>query len=145
MGLITSQKKQVALGVQALKKQKATNVGVDTSISAHGAAEGAVLAQFVFDKLKKKADNEAVMNVGPFALEEVNDGLNWETGEIYGMSQNLARMFMTTPANLMTPKVFSEEVAYLLAGLENIDIKVHDKDWAARQKMNAFLSVAQGR
>ncbi|KAI8140062.1 cytosol aminopeptidase family, catalytic domain-containing protein [Fennellomyces sp. T-0311] len=137
-------RRAVALGVQALKKQKATNVGVDTSISAHGAAEGAVLAQFAFNKLKEKTDDEPVLRVGPFALEKVDDGLNWETGEIYGMSQNLARMLMTTPANLMTPKAFSEEVAYLLAGLENIDIIVHDKDWAVRQKMNSFLSVAQG-
>jgi aminopeptidase len=54
-------------------------------------------------------------------------------------------MLMTSPANLMTPKLFAEEVAYLLAGLENVDINVHDEEWATRNKMNAFLSVAKGR
>ncbi|KAI9485018.1 cytosol aminopeptidase family, catalytic domain-containing protein [Zychaea mexicana] len=145
--VLETARRAAGLGVQALKKQKATNVGVDVSIHAHGAAEGAVLAQFEFSKLKKGKDQEPFLSVGPFGgLDEasVNGGLNWETGQIYGVSQNLARMLMTTPANLMTPKTFSEEVAYLLAGLENIDIAVHDKEWAVRQKMNSFLSVAQG-
>ncbi|KAG2217987.1 hypothetical protein INT45_006241 [Circinella minor] len=140
-----------AIGVQTLKKQKAKNVGVDISIDPHGAAEGAMLAQFTFDKLKQQENEEGekrdtLFNVGPFGenTSNHNEPLNWETGQIYGMSQNLARMLMTTPANLMTPKTFSEEVAYLLAGMDNIDILVHDKEWAIRQKMNSFLSVAQG-
>lgn len=70
---------------------------------------------------------------------------SWQLGQIYGASQNVARMLMTTPANLMTPKLFAEEVAYLLAGLENVDIEVHDEEWAKRQNMNSFLSVAKGR
>lgn len=45
----------------------------------------------------------------------------------------------------MTPKLFSEEVAYLLAGLENTEVIVRDEEWAARQKMNAFMAVAKGR
>lgn len=109
-----------------------------------------MLAQFSFDKLKqkkpedKKEDTEKV--VGPYIEGEESDvQKSWETGQIYGASQNVARMLMTSPANLMTPKLFSEEVAYLLAGLENIDIEVHDEEWVTRQKMNAFLSVAKGR
>ncbi|KAI9251471.1 cytosol aminopeptidase family, catalytic domain-containing protein [Phascolomyces articulosus] len=137
-----------AIGVQVLKKQKAKSIGVDISVDPHGAAEGAILAQFSFNKLKQeKEENESsVFSVGPFGGNDNNNerGLNWETGQIYGMSQNLARSLMTTPANLMTPKLFAEEVAYLLAGIDNIDISVHDKEWVIRQKMNSFLSVAQG-
>lgn len=115
------------------------------SVDAHAAAEGATLAQFSFDKLKNKKD--PVIRIGPFGTpsNESSSSLGWESGQIYGTAQNLARMLMTTPANLMTPKLFSEEVAYLLAGLENVEVVVHDKDWAVRNKMNAFLSVAQGR
>ncbi|CAO3591135.1 unnamed protein product [Absidia cylindrospora] len=53
-------------------------------------------------------------------------------------------MLMTSPSNLMTPKLFSEEVAYLLAGLENTEVMVHDEEWAAKLNMNSFLSVAKG-
>lgn len=117
---------------------------MDVSIHAHGAAEGAVLAQYAFDKLKTKQG--PVLRVGPFGQPSTDaSNLSWETGLVYANAQNLARRLMAAPANLMTPKTFAEEMAYLLAGLENVQVMVHDQDWARRQKMNAFLSVAQGR
>ncbi|KAI7859513.1 cytosol aminopeptidase family, catalytic domain-containing protein [Circinella umbellata] len=134
-----------ALGIQALRKQGAKSVGVDVSVSAHGAAEGATLAQFAFDKLKNEKSREEAIQVMPFSETITKDSnLDWESGQIYGTSQNLARMLMTTPSNLMTPKLFAEEVAYLLAGLENVEVIVHDEEWAKRQNMNSFLSVAKG-
>ncbi|KAI9484898.1 cytosol aminopeptidase family, catalytic domain-containing protein [Zychaea mexicana] len=133
-----------ALGIQALRKQGVKNVGVDVSVSAHGAAEGAVLAQFAFDKLKNEKSRADAIQVTPFSESAEESKLDWESGQIYGASQNLARMLMTSPGNLMTPKLFSEEVAYLLAGLENVEVIVHDEEWAQRQKMNSFLAVAKG-
>ncbi|KAG1051687.1 hypothetical protein G6F43_006126 [Rhizopus delemar] len=135
-----------ALGIQALQKQGAKYTGVDVSIDVQGAAEGAVLSQFSFEKLKKnKKEEKEECVVEPYLPEQDDEASKrWEVGQIYGASQNIARMLMTSPSNLMTPKLFAEEVAYLLAGLENIDIKVYDEDWVTRQKMNAFLSVAQG-
>lgn len=126
-----------------LKKQGAKRIGIDVSLNAHGAGEGSVLAQFSFDKLKSKKDED--IYVGPFSEKNTASEEEWETGQIYGASQNVARMLMTTPANLMTPKLFSEEIAYLLAGLENVEVIVRDEEWAAKQNMNAFLSVAKGR
>ncbi|KAI7893329.1 cytosol aminopeptidase family, catalytic domain-containing protein [Mucor mucedo] len=134
-----------AIGIQTLQKQGATYTGVDVSVDIQAAAEGAVLAQFSFDKLKQ--DKKEVDNgVEPYAagMDEARVEKHWEMGQIYGASQNVARMLMTSPANLMTPKLFAEEVAYLLAGLENVDIEVHDEDWVTRQNMNAFLSVSKG-
>lgn len=133
------------MGIQALQNQEVTKVGVDVSLSSHGAAEGAVLAQFKFDKLKK--EQRPGIQVSPYGKTQVSDAsrLGWESGQIYGTSQNLARMLMTTPANLMTPRLFTEEVAYLLAGLENTEVIVRDEEWAIRNKMNAFLAVAKGR
>ncbi|KAI8060706.1 cytosol aminopeptidase family, catalytic domain-containing protein [Gongronella butleri] len=135
----------IARGIQALKNRDVKAVGVDVSVSAHGAAEGAVLAQFSFDKLKKEKSRQKDMQLIPFSkAADGDDGLSFESGQIYGASQNLARMLMTSPSNLMTPKLFSEEVAYLLAGLENTEVIVHDEEWAAKNNMNAFLSVAKG-
>jgi aminopeptidase len=132
--------------LHTLKPQGAKNIGIDVSVSAQGAGEGSVLSQFSFDKLKskKKEDEQVDIQVGPFSESSQTEG-SWESGQIYGASQNVARMLMTSPANLMTPKLFAEEVAYLLAGLENVEVIVRDEEWAARQNMNAFLSVAQGR
>ncbi|KAJ8653173.1 hypothetical protein O0I10_011222 [Lichtheimia ornata] len=139
-------RRSTAIGIQALKKHYSEgdnqHIGVDVSIHAHGAAEGAVLAQYAFDKLKTKQGPN--LRVGPFGQSTDSSNLSWETGLVYGNSQNLARRLMAAPANLMTPKTFAEEMAYLLAGLENVEVMVHDHDWAVRQKMNAFLSVAQG-
>lgn len=103
------------------------------------------MAQFSFDKLKQQKKEDVVdRQVEPYYSND-NVQKAWETGRLYGASQNVARMLMTSPGNLMTPKLFAEEVAYLLAGLENVDVLVHDEEWAARKKMNAFLSVAKGR
>ncbi|KAI7885453.1 cytosol aminopeptidase family, catalytic domain-containing protein [Mucor mucedo] len=135
-------RRATALGLQALKPQGAKHIGIDISLNAHGAGEGAVLSQFSFDKLKSDAKEEDIV-VGPFSETE-NGELDWANGQIYGASQNVARMLMTSPANLMTPKLFAEEVAYLLAGLENVEVIVRDEEWAARHNMNAFLSVARG-
>ncbi|KAI8141786.1 cytosol aminopeptidase family, catalytic domain-containing protein [Fennellomyces sp. T-0311] len=133
-----------ALGIQALRKQGAKAVGVDVSVSAHGASEGSVLAQFAFDKLKNEKDRVEPIQVSPFSEETETSSLDWESGQVYGASQNLARMLMTSPSNLMTPRLFVEEVAYLLAGLENTEVIVRDEEWIQRQKMNSFLAVAKG-
>ncbi|KAF7721337.1 hypothetical protein EC973_004855 [Apophysomyces ossiformis] len=133
-----------ALGVQALKGQDVKHVGVDVSLHPQGAAEGAVLSLFAFDKLKHEKKRQPTIRIGPFGQNTEADIQSWETGHIYGTSQNLARMLMTSPANLMTPKLFADEVAYLLAGLENTEVNVHDEEWAARHDMNALMAVAKG-
>ncbi|KAI8997654.1 cytosol aminopeptidase family, catalytic domain-containing protein [Pilobolus umbonatus] len=135
-----------AIGIQTLQRQGAKHTGIDVYADVHASAEGAVLAQFSFDKLKqKKVEDSDDKIVEPYMLkDDANIQKQWDIGQVYGASQNVARMLMTSPANIMTPKVFSEEVAYLLAGLENIDIQVHDEEWVSRQNMNAFLSVSKG-
>lgn len=50
---------------------------------------------------------------------------------------------METPANLMTPSIFSENVKSKLA-CANVDVQVHDEAWAKEKKMNSFLSVTNG-
>jgi len=135
-----------AIGVKALLGQNVQNIGIDISTSAHGAAEGATLAMHSFDRLKNPKSRKPLVDVGPFleTIENVDPYLTWETGQIYGASQNLARSLMETPANLMTPKIFAEEIAYLLAGLEKVEVIVRDEEWVTRQGMNALLGVAKG-
>ncbi|KAG1180649.1 hypothetical protein G6F70_002468 [Rhizopus microsporus] len=132
-------RRATALGLHALKPLGAKKIGVDLScMHAQGAGEGAVLAQFSFDKLKTKEKEDAI------EVEPLKSSPDWEKGQIMAASQNVARMLMTSPSNLMTPKLFAEEVAYLLAGLENVEVIVRDEEWAIKQNMNAFLAVAKG-
>lgn len=67
----------------------------------------------------------------------------WFLGESLASSQNWARFLMDSPANLMTPTIFANDVKKRLA-FANVDVVAHDKKWAEQQQMGSFLSVAQG-
>ena len=87
----------------------------------------------------------------------------WNRGVIFAQAQNLARDLMETPANWMTPRLFCDRAEEVLRGAASASTSsgsnpaghpattnnmlrwtVHDEQWAKRQGMNAFLSVAQG-
>lgn len=55
----------------------------------------------------------------------------------------LSKRLMETPANLMTPSIFSENVKAKFVGL-NVDVQIHDEDWAKEKNMGSFLSVTNG-
>lgn len=64
-------------------------------------------------------------------------------GTVKAQAQNWARELADTPANLMTPTIFSERVSSVLTQL-GVDVKIHNENWASDKKMNSFLSVARG-
>ena len=64
-------------------------------------------------------------------------------GSIKAEAQNWARKLSDTPANLLTPTIFAEEVTKVLCNL-GIRVDVHDKSWAEKKKMGSFLSVSRG-
>lgn len=68
----------------------------------------------------------------------------WNRGAIYANAQNFCKTLMDTPANLMTPTLFCDMVQEKFKGLANVDIKIHDAEWAKKEKMNLFLSVTSG-
>ncbi|CAE7170319.1 unnamed protein product [Rhizoctonia solani] len=51
---------------------------------------------------------------------------------------------METPANLLTPTLFTERIQKEFEGLDKVEIKVRDKAWAEEKGMRTFLSVAKG-
>lgn len=67
----------------------------------------------------------------------------WLIGSIKAQAQNWARQLADTPANLMTPTIFSKEVCSVLTKL-GITVQVHDKEWAEQKQMGSFLSVSRG-
>lgn len=67
----------------------------------------------------------------------------WLLGSSLASSQNWSRFLMDSPANLMTPTIFAENVIKRFSG-RNIEVVAHDKKWAEEQRMGSFLSVSQG-
>lgn len=67
----------------------------------------------------------------------------WKIGLVKASAQNLCRKLMETPANLMTPTKFAQNVVNVLCD-SGVNVEVKVRGWAESQKMNAFLSVAKG-
>ncbi|XP_055636608.1 cytosol aminopeptidase-like isoform X2 [Toxorhynchites rutilus septentrionalis] len=130
-----------AAGVRALSACKIGTIEVEDLEDAEAAAEGAGLANYKFQEYKNKEKQTSLPTV---ALAENNSGSEeWDKGSILADAQNWARKLMETPANLMTPTIFSENVKTKLASL-NVDVQIYDEEWARVKQMGSFLSVTNG-
>lgn len=130
-----------AAGVRALSACKIGQIEVEDLEDAQAAAEGACLANYKFQQYKCKDKQSALPSL---SLAENSDGIKeWERGFIVANAQNWARVLMETPANLMTPTIFSENVKSKMASI-NVAVQIHDEAWAKEKKMGSFLSVTNG-
>lgn len=107
---------------------------------SQSAAEGAVLGLYKFQAYK--TTNKRTPDASIKLAEGATGQKEFEFGKSLAESQNWARTLMNTPANLMTPRIFAEEVTKRLSG--RAEVVAHDKQWAESQKMGSFLSVTQG-
>ncbi|KAI0960807.1 hypothetical protein AcV7_000089 [Taiwanofungus camphoratus] len=139
----------------AVKQVKALGDGVegstvyiDASADAHAAAVAANLALYGFS-LKTKPPSP----FGPdlkepvpekFSFEPIVGSKEWDTGVVYAKAQNLARTLSELPGNMMTPTAFTERVKSEFAGVQNVEVIVHDEAWASEKGMRTFLSVTKG-
>jgi len=103
------------------------------------------LGLYRYDSLKTvQKQKKPHVKFGPVGNSSQTAEYSWKTGLIYGDAQNFARYLAETPANLMTPTIFVENVQSKLRDLNNVEIIVRDKGWVINNNMGAFLSVAQG-
>ncbi|POG78873.1 leucine aminopeptidase [Rhizophagus irregularis DAOM 181602=DAOM 197198] len=137
------EKARAAVGVRTLRNQGAKNIAIDVMTNEHGASEGATLALFKPDRLKSAQNQIPSVKISPFGTLSSSD-LTWETGLIYANAQNFARTLGNSPANHMTPTIFTENAKSVLKDLPNIEVIVRDRDWVEGKKMGSFLSVANG-
>lgn len=70
------------------------------------AAEGANLGLFYFDQLKSERFKKPVVKVNLLTDKGAQEA--WDIGCIHAEAQNLARVIMETPANLMTPTIVAQ-------------------------------------
>lgn len=107
--------------------------------NAAAAAEGALLANFKFQPYKaKKVEFPSIHSASAVESDE------WKKGVVYGDAQNFCKTLMDTPANLLTPTIFCNTVKEKFGSLANVELKIHDEEWARKEKMNLFLSVSAG-
>ncbi|RGB38772.1 cytosol aminopeptidase family, catalytic domain-containing protein [Rhizophagus diaphanus] len=132
-----------AVGVRTLRDQGAKNIAIDVMTNEHGASEGATLGLFKPDRLKSAQNQIPSVKISPFGSLSSSD-LTWETGLIYANAQNFARTLGNSPANHMTPTIFTENAKSVLKDLPNVEVIVRDRDWVEGKKMGSFLSVANG-
>lgn len=121
--------------------------GLSSMQAAQATVEGALLGCYRFDLLKKpdEPQNELQeLHLVEFAeekVEEVRQGAHLAEQIFLGVK--LARDLVNLPPNMATPKKMAE-VATQIAGEHDMKVFIGDRQWAAEQKMGAFLSVAKG-
>ncbi len=128
--------------------------GADEKAFGQAVAEGVVLGGYRFDRFKKKGSENgnsasgklpAKIQVVPFGgktLTGFADGL--KSGEIVGRATCLTRDLSNLPANYATPTYLANEAVRVAKGSPQIKVKILGPKEIAREKMGAFLSVAQG-
>lgn len=129
-----------AAGCRALDAVDIKDIKLEPLGDAEAAAEGAKLSTWLYQGKKSKNNQRVLPNV---SLYDVEGEEGWKVGCIKAEAQNWARKLADTPANLMTPTAFCEEVNPIFTKM-GINVTVHDKEWAERMKMDSFLSVSRG-
>lgn len=116
------------------------NIEIEDLGSIQSAAEGAHLAAYKYQQFraadKKKPTPKLELAAG------VNKQNEWDLGKSLAENQNWARTLSNTAANHMTPTKFADNVRQHMS--KKVTVVAHDKDWALKQKMGSFLSVAAG-
>ncbi|XP_015509984.1 cytosol aminopeptidase isoform X1 [Neodiprion pinetum] len=129
-----------AAGCRALDAVEIKNISIESLGDAEAAAEGAGLASWFFQEFKNKEKQKVLPQVSFYGSEGKQQ---WHKGLIKAEAQNWARKLADTPANLMTPTIFANQVSTELSQL-GVKVQVHDKAWAEQKGMGSFLSVARG-
>lgn len=119
-------KKNLTECIKSLKDSGARNIGICNSLPHDLAAQAAGDALYSYkpcDKINVKMLTESTL----FDREWIKSN-----------AQNFARKLADTPSNLMTPSIFAEEVQKNT----KLQVSVHDEEWARKNNMNLFCSVA---
>jgi len=138
-----------AIAARTAKKEKCKVLGIslpvwnsDTSLSAQGICEGALLALHEDHRFKSEADDKS------FAIERIElIGYHNEAPAISRAQQVadgviLARELVAAPPNVATPAMLAE-TAEAIARDHGLDVAILDQEACEQLGMGAFLGVAQ--
>lgn len=127
-------------GCKSLDSVNIKTIEVESFCDAESAAEGSLLSAWKFQEYKTKKDVLPQVKLYNSTKELESE---WRRGAIKADAQNLARKLADTPANLLTPTIFANQVENVFQK-SNVSVNVYDKQWAEKEKMFSFLSVAKG-
>lgn len=130
-----------AKAVKGLEPERFETIAIDTLGNTQGAAEGAVLGSWGFNRYRTFGERS---KKPPIKFQPIKSSSDWDMGVLTAEAQNHARDLMETPANLLTPKIFGEKIAAACADVPGLKATIHDEKWIESQKMGGVCGVAQG-
>jgi len=139
-------KKAIATGIDSIKKSssKVNTILLDDcngNFKLVGLTIGLSTYSYKDHVDLMKEEKEGIKFELDFALPQ--DETDFLIGRKLAKLQNLSRLLSETPSNLCTPTRVAE-MATDLCSKYDVEIIVHDREWAKEMKMNSFLSVDQG-
>jgi len=113
------------------------------AVLSKAAAEGAILAGYVFDKYQARAEDDPPrFEVETFLLGD-GDEAGLRTGAILGEAQNYARDLANEPGNVINPESLAES-ARKVAEQAGLECTVFDDEAIRQMGMEALWSVGKG-
>ena len=120
--------------------------GLDMVDAAQATAEGAVLALYQYQNPLTEAaasstpDSLTIVEFDAEKIEAIRQGA--KAGRIIAESANLARQWVDSPANLLTPSNLAQDVQ-TMAEASGLTCQILDEKAMAGLNMNALLSVSK--
>ncbi|KFM65153.1 Cytosol aminopeptidase, partial [Stegodyphus mimosarum] len=136
----------IADGVKSLRAcSQFEDIYLDACDSPQSVAEAAALTLYSYDELKQKSSRKPKSQLHLYKSSSVLEEslMLFKRGLLFAESQNFARTLTETPANFMTPTIFSKTVAEKFKDT-SVEVIIRDEDWIKSKKMGAFLSVTKG-
>jgi leucyl aminopeptidase len=121
--------------------------GLEILAAAQATAEGSLLALYQYDAPKqteaeeKQIQSLSLVEFDADKVEQVEQGVDLAQATSAGVY--LARDLVNMPPNVATPTRMAAEAA-LIAETYGTRLVIGDREWAAEQKMGAYLAVAKG-
>lgn len=121
--------------------------GLEILAAAQATAEGSLLALYQYDAPKqteaeeKQIQSLSLVEFDADKVEQVEKGVDLAKATSAGVY--LARDLVNMPPNVATPTRMAAEAA-LIAETFGTRLVIGDREWAAEQKMGAYLAVAKG-
>ncbi len=101
------------------------------------------LAEYVFDKYKTKKEGR-IKEVKVFGKFSETEKKIFEKSLILTEGIENARNFANTPAQDMTPTIFSEKIKEMFDGISNISIKIFEDEETKKLGMGLYDAVGKG-
>jgi len=151
-------RKASAVAIKKARELNAVNVativhgagigGIIPALAAQATLEGILLALYKFDAPGVKSPEKphkiealTVVEYDGSKLDKIRTGV--ELAKAVSAGVYLARELVNLPANYATPTHMAE-IAQDIAENHGMKITVGDREWAAQNKMGAYLAVAKG-